>query len=46
VVGLIFSVFILDFVLGIDPHVVLSSAILAAVTVGIFWLLWFARKPK
>jgi hypothetical protein len=46
VVGLIFIVFILDFVLGIDTHVVLSGAILAAVTVGIFWLLRLARKPK
>jgi hypothetical protein len=46
VVGLILGAFILDLVLGVDMHVVLSGAMLAAVTVGIFWLLRLARKPK
>ena len=44
--GLILVAFILDLVLGIDLHVVLSGAILAALTVGIFWLLRRARKSK
>ena len=45
-IGLILGALILDLVLGIDMHVVLSGGILAALTVGIFWLLWRMRKPK
>ena len=45
-VGLILGALILDLVLGIDMHVVLSSGILAALAVGISWLLWRIRKPK
>ncbi|PYN82408.1 MAG: hypothetical protein DMD96_06125 [Candidatus Rokuibacteriota bacterium] len=36
----------LDLVLGIDMHVVLSGAILAALAVGGLWLLRRTRKPK
>jgi len=39
VVGLLLGAFILALLLGIDVHVVLSGAILVAVTVVIFWLL-------
>ena len=45
-VGLILGALILDLVLGIDMHVVLSSGILAALAVGISWLLWRILKPK
>ncbi len=45
-IGLILGALILDLVLGIDMHVVLSGGILAALAVGIFWLLWRIRKPK
>jgi len=45
-IGLILGALILDLVLGIDMHVVLSGGILAALAVGIFWLLWRMRKPK
>ena len=45
-IGLILVAFILDLVLGIDLHVVLSGAIFAALTVGIFRLLRRLRKPK
>ena len=45
-IGLILGALILDLVLGIDMHVVLSGGILAALTVGIFWLQWRMRKPK
>jgi len=44
-VGLILGTFIIDLV-GIDLHVVLSGAILAVLTVWIFWLLRRARKSK
>jgi len=44
--GLILGALILDLVLGIDMHVVLSSGILAALAVGISWLLWRILKPK
>jgi hypothetical protein len=46
VVVLILGAFTLDLVVGIDMHFALSGAFLAAVTVGIFWLLGLARKPK
>jgi len=45
-IGLILGALILDLVLGIDMHVVLSGGILAALAVGILWLLWRMRKPK
>ena len=45
-IGLILSALILDVVLGIDMHVVLSGGILAALAVGIFWLLRRIQKPK
>jgi len=45
-IGLILAALILDLVLGIDMHVVLSGGILAALAVGIFWLLRRLRKPK
>ena len=45
-VGLILGALILDLILGIDMHVVLSGGILAALAVGIFWLLRRIRKPK
>jgi len=45
-IGLILGALILDLVLGIDMHVVLSGGILAALAVGIFWLLRRIRKPK
>jgi hypothetical protein len=44
-VALILGAFIVDLVLGIDMHVVLSSTILAVLTVAIFWLLR-AWTPK
>ena len=44
-IGLILGTFIIDLV-GIDLHVVLSGAILAVLTVWIFWLLRRARKSK
>ena len=45
-IGLILSALILDLVLGIDMHVALSGGILAALAVGIFWLLRRIQKPK
>jgi hypothetical protein len=45
-IGLILGALILDLVLGIDMHVVLSGGILAALAVGIFWLLRRIQKPK
>jgi hypothetical protein len=45
-IGLILGSLILDLVLGIDMHVVLSGGILAAFAVGIFWFLRRMRKPK
>ena len=45
-IGLILGALILDLVLGIDMHVVLSGGILAALAVGIFWLLQRIQKPK
>ena len=45
-VGLILGALILDLILGIDMHVVLSGGILAALAVGIFLLLLRIRKPK
>ena len=45
-VGLILGAFIVDVVLELDLYVVLSGAILAALTVGIFWLLRRLRKPE
>jgi hypothetical protein len=43
--GLILGAFVLDPVLGIDTHIMLSGALLAGVTVGIVWLVRLARKP-
>ena len=45
-IGLILGALILDLALGIDMHVVLSGGILAALAVGIFWLLQRIQKPK
>ena len=45
-VGLILGALILDLILGIDMHVVLSGGILAAVAVGIFWFLRRILKPQ
>ena len=45
-VGLILGAFIIDLVLELDLYVVLSGAILAALTVGIFRLLRRLRKPE
>jgi hypothetical protein len=45
-IGLVLGALIIDLVLGIDMHIVLSGGILAAVAVGIFWLLRRIRNPK
>ncbi len=45
-VGLILGALILDLILGIDMHVVLSGGILAALAVGIFWFLRRILKPQ